>query len=94
MGSNAAGNGEILFGEFSSDEIVHDSDCIGDGGEDDHFRGRVLKLSLNHAQVGLEIDEKLVDGSIDIDWVVSSASAAEHFSLQNIVFVDLLDNIG
>ena len=92
--SNAAGNGKILFGEFSSDEIVHDSDCIGDGSEDDHFRGCVLKLSLNHAELGLEIDEKLVDGSIDIDWVVSPASAAEYFSLQNIVFVNLLDNVG
>ena len=94
MRSDAAGNSKVLFGEFSSDEIVHDSDCICNSCEDDHFRGRVLELSLNHAQVGLEIDEKLVDGSIDIDWVVSSASAAEYFSLQNIVFVNLLDNIG
>lgn len=94
MRSNAARNGEVLFGEFSSDEVVHDSNCIGDRSKDHHFRRSVLEFSLNHAQVGLKIDKKLFDRRIDIDWVVSPTSAAEYFSFQNIVLVNLLDNVG
>ena len=91
--SDGVGNSQIFLCQFSSDEIVHYSNCIGDSSEDDHFWGGVLKFSLKNAEFGFERDEKLIDGSINIDRVVSSSSAAEDFSLKNVVFVDLFDDI-
>ena len=93
MRSDSVGNGQLFLSQFSSDKIVHNSNCIGDSSEDDHFRRGVFELSLKHAEFGFERDEELIDWGIDVNWVVSSSSAAEDFSLKNVVLVDLLDDI-